>query len=236
MIYGLIICAGKQSRFKSDLPKALIRIDGQSLLQKNIEEMKSYCNKIAVICSTENESYFTDEEIKDAQKVTIVSGKGSGDAVWQALHRLDVKPCDTCFILWGDCLQRNAIYRKITESYRGIFLIPCTVEEKPYVQITETERGGAHASFSKFGEPIGSGFHDLSLFYGNALSIRDKLDTFHDKICDDQGNYKHKHGNEMEFLDIINETDILVDILVFENYKEFAFNTVEQLQQLLEKK
>lgn len=230
MIYGLIICAGKQSRFKSETPKALMDIDGKTLLQRNIEAMKPFCDMIYVVCSIENQHFFNVEN-----KIVINSGKGSGDAVWQALEKLDVKKGDSCFVLWGDSLQNSSIYRFLKNNYEGKAIIPCTYEEKPYVQIIQSGEDKITVKFSKFNEPITKGYHDLSVFYCNAFELQEKLREFRNRILDQNGNYQHKHNNEMEFLDVFNETNIKANLKEVKSYKDFSFNTVEQFKQLVEK-
>lgn len=233
MIYGLILCAGKQSRFKSETPKALVQFNGSTLLSQNIKAMRPFCDKIIVVCSVEKQSFFTKKILGDAIKMPIKSGKGSGDAVVQVLNKIDIKEGDSCFVLWGDCLQYRATYQKLYDEFSGTTLIPCKKEEKPYVQIIPDDKGGVKAYFSKFNEPISSGFHDLSLFYCNAFELKKCLNDFREKILDENGNYVHKHGNEMEFVDVFNETNIKAKVVEFKEYDEFAFNTVEQLKNIL---
>ena len=233
MIRGFIVCAGKQSRFKSKVPKALVNIRGKSLLLRNIEAI-SVCDEIYVICSTENESAFVPEELGAAKKIVITSGFGSGDAVWQVLRGIDVQKGDIGFILWGDSLQREEIINYLLDCYDGVSLIPCVVENNPYVCVSDNKKGGVNVYFSKFGETVSRGYHDLSLFCCDILALKIYLCEFHDAIYAPNGRYYHKHGNEMEFLDVINETNIKAKIIVFTDYREFAFNTVEQLNVLLE--
>ncbi len=230
MIYGLIICAGRQSRFKSETPKALMKIGDETILDRNIKAMSPFCDKVFVICSFQNEKYFDAED-----KIIIESGKGSGDAVWQALERIKPKTEDLCFVQWGDSLQRPEIFKILNKNFSGVNLVPCVYEEKPYVQIKQVENGKLNVSFSKFNEEINPGFHDLSVFYLKALDLLDNLRKFRNKILDNNGNYVHKHGNEMEFLDVFNETDIKADVCECDSYQDFSFNTVEQFYDLLKR-
>ncbi len=231
MTYGLIIAAGNQSRFKSETPKSLVDINGETLLQKNIRNMAPFCDKIYVVCSYNNEHFFTCEN-----KIVIESGKGSGDAVWQALEKLEIQQGDSCFILWGDCFQSKRIYETVkSEDDRVSALIPCVFEEKPYVQIIPQGKDKVSVHFSKFNESITSGFHDLSLFYCQAYELLNCLRMLRSKITDKYGNYIHKHGNEMEFLDVFNETPIRANCVEIEDYKDFSFNTVQQLAELIER-
>lgn len=230
MIYGLIICAGRQSRFKSETPKALVNLKGKTLLQRNIEAMEPFCDKVYVVCSIENQHFF-----KVENKIVISSGKGSGDAVWQALEKLNIKKGDSCFVLWGDSLQKTSIYKLLISNYEGKTVIPCVLEEKPYVQIKQNGEDTITVKFSKFNEPITKGYHDLSVFYCNAYDLLNNLREFRSKILDKDAKYKHKHNNEMEFLDVFNETNIKAELKEVEAYKDFSFNTIEQYEQLLER-
>lgn len=228
MVYGIIVSAGRQSRFKSDVPKALAVINGKTLLERNIESMSVVCDKVYVVCSYENESYFGVDD-----KIVINSGKGSGDAVWQALETLKCKRGDTCFIMWGDTLHGSEIFSQLQRVYNDVTLIPCVYDPKPYVQIMQNGADSVKVAFSKFGEEINEGYHDLSLFYGPAPVLLNYLREFRQSILQADGMYKHVHGNEMEFLDVFNETDIKAKIVDCNGYKDFSFNTKEQLQELI---
>ena len=58
--YGIILAAGKQSRFNDDIPKALAEGNGKILLQHNYETLKNQCEKIYVVTSLENNHFFKD--------------------------------------------------------------------------------------------------------------------------------------------------------------------------------
>ena len=132
-------------------------------------------------------------------------------------------------------MQRDSVFKALQQNYKGITLIPCKKEKNPYVQVKQIQNNRLNILFSKFNEPVCEGYHDLSVFCCNAKDLHKHINIFHDKITDLDGNYCHKHGNEMEFLDIFNETNIKAKILEFEKFEEFAFNTVEQFEDLLAK-
>ncbi len=230
MVCGLIVSAGKQSRFHSDIPKALAKIDGQSLWERNIAAMNSVCDKVFTVCSFDNQHYF---DTKD--KIVINSGKGSGDAVWQALEKIDCNKYDSCFIMWGDTLHSQDIFLQLSKSYCGVTIVPCVYEQKPYVQVLQSGERKLSVKFSKFNEDICAGFHDLSLFYAPTQVLLEKLRQFRRRLLQENGTYSHKHGNEMEFMDVFNETDIEAVILECKDYKDFSFNTLDELQSLQKK-
>ncbi len=229
MIYGLIISAGKQRRFEDDKPKALASItDNSTLLDYNIENMKTVCDQVYVVCSFENEHWFLPYE-----RIVIDSGKGCGDAVMQALKHIKLLPEDTVFIQWGDSLQPQEIFTFLASEYRGKFVIPCVFEEHPYVCVVP-DGETVNVYFSKYGEWEFPGYHDLSLFYGNAANLLFYLEVFSSQISVD-GCYCHKHGNEMQFLDVFNDTCMPAEVVVVKDYKGFAFNTQDEFKKCLNK-
>ena len=230
MIYGLIFTAGKQSRFDSETPKALMPYGNHTLLDINIANMSTVCDKTFVVCSHENHTWF-----ETYPHIEISSGRGCGDAVLTALSHLDLVDDDTVFIQWGDCLHTKDIYYTLKDVYKGQWLIPCVYEESPYVQIIPSINNKVTVNFSKYHESITSGFHDLSLFYGGAKLMREHLQCFADNISVD-GCYTHKHGNELQFLDVFNETDINASIVAIADYESFDFNTLEEFHVLMNNK
>ncbi len=226
MVYGLIISAGNQSRFESAVPKALMKYGNKTLLDENLHNMKQFCDEVFVVCSVTNHDWFTAYPL-----IIISSGKGCGDAVLQALQTLNIRDGDTVFIQWGDCLHTPIIYEKVLQSYCGRCVIPCIEEHTPYVQVLPESDNTVQILFSKYGEKTSHGYHDLSLFYGNAKSILTHLENFARNILVD-GKYIHKHGNELQFLDVFNETSLEANIIELIDYKTFSFNTLDEFKQL----
>jgi molybdopterin-guanine dinucleotide biosynthesis protein A len=235
MTYGFIISAGSQTRFKSETPKALVNINGETLLDRNIKAMFRYVDKVVLITSLDNYLLFPRSDNRIIN-IPIRSGQGCGDAVLKGIQNFVHDETDTCFIKWGDSLHdKEDIYQEMLSHYTGNFLIPAVYEEKPYVQIKKVDDNHVHVNFSKYDEVDGPGYHDLSIFYGNLLSTYNALLELASKFKKD-GAYKCEHGNELTFLDIFNYTNIPVSILDMKDYKDFSFNTVEQLKNLLGEK
>lgn len=237
MIYGFIIAAGNQTRFNSSVPKALSKVGDVSCLDININNLGYLCDTVFVVCSEENEEYF-----KNYDRIIVSSGLGCGDAVFQALKHFNVKYNDTCFIQWGDCISEFELYKKTKKCYdfyKNHFdvIVPCEFCKDPYVRIfTADEDSRVGVEFSKFGEVRSSGFHDLSVFYGNMQAIKFGCDAFYGKYFDSKMNkYEHKHGNEFNFLDMLNEGYATSTIYFTENkYKSYAFNTIEEYDNIKE--
>lgn len=231
MIYGLIISAGKETRFHDSKPKALSMIGNVCLLDHNIACLKNFCDKVVVVCNNENEQWFGKYE-----HIVITSGFGCGDAVLRALDEFSFDATDQVFVSWGDCVLSNKVLQNTKEKVgdKHCLGIPCAIEQKPYVRLVKHDnKGNVRVEFGKYGEVNGSGYHDFGVFYGYAKYIRFFLYVFHDKAFDcESGQYKHRHGNEMQFLDVCNETDIDVMLIPMNESKAQSFNTKYELKSI----
>ena len=105
MIYSFIMCAGKQRRFSSDLPKSLMPFNDSTILETNIKNSLQFCDKVVVVASYENYQYFEKYKSDNVDVIQIESGFGCGDAVYKALYYYLTSDEDTCFIMWGDSIQ-----------------------------------------------------------------------------------------------------------------------------------
>lgn len=231
MNIGLIIAAGKQSRFKQQLPKCLASINGTCILDTTIASMKQFFDDVIVVCSKENEHYF-----KNYKYISINSGLGSGDAILKAIQHLLLKHTitknDNVVIQWGDALVDIRLYHKLMLSNpNNECIIPCTIEDNPYVQLVDIN-GKVSVKFSKYNDKITSGYHDMCVFYSNILYLFNYLSEFYNKYFT-VDYYNHSHGNEFEFLDVFNDTDCKATILEVDNsYTTLSFNTIEELNNL----
>lgn len=235
MIYGLIIAAGKQTRFDSKKPKALVEYKGKPLLDHNIDNLSRFCNVVYVVCSRENSIWFN-----NYNKIVIDSGLGCGDAVWKALNCL--KPfglTDYAFIQWGDCFVDPDVYRCCIEESKSAtdaVIIPCQWEVNPYVCF-EQSSNLVNVKFSKYEETPNEGFHDLSLFYAPAFKLHDSLSQFQSEYYEDGFYNFPNHGNEFQFLDIFNCTLTSAKIvdLTDKHLHNFSFNTLDEYRLQVDK-
>lgn len=232
MIYGFIIAAGKQTRFKRKKPKALVDINGKSLLSINIEKMNKYCDNVYVVCSTENKDYFD-----GYRKIVIESGFGCGDAVLKTLDKFMLQPGDTCFIQWGDSIVDDSVYKSAIDNYKNCDVcIPCEYIKNPYVKIEYLDTNKLKVKYKKYNEIEDSsfGFHDLSIFYGDANIIKLHLSLLSYIINNKNENIKH--NKELEFLDIFECNTIKCRVINQKNLSNtFSFNSIEELNNKLSK-
>lgn len=226
MTVGLIISAGNQTRFNSEVPKALAKYKGKPLLEHNIENLKTVCDNIVVVVN-----YIKEPLYYSYNHVVIPSGSGCGDAVLKGLLEANIDANDTVIVQWGDTLHTPELYKQLVNTYNEHkkWIIPCVMEEHPYVQIVP-HVDSVRAMFSKYNDPISEGYHDLSVFCGNAGIMIEALQEFAHKHLSTSADhlYEHPHNNELQFLDVFNEMGVPAKILDMGSYKDFSFNTIEQ--------
>lgn len=231
MVYGLIIAAGNQTRFKSAKPKALVEIEGKCLLDINIDNLSRHCDKVYVVCSHSNKEWFANYET-----IVIDSGLGCGDAVYKAIATLRFSLFDKCIIQWGDSIQNNLIYTRMLSEHTDLdSVVPCIFEESPYVKL-EKSGDSLNVKYSKFDGKLEPGYHDCSVFLFNAIALKNKVYEFVNKyynIQKDRYEYENRKG-EFSFLDIFNEgmTALLLDIS--DEGKSYSFNTISQLNGIVD--
>lgn len=227
---GLIIAAGKQRRFKDSIPKALVEINGEPILKRNYSILKQYCNDVYVITSETNNYQFSN--LKQSIRIINIgeSGKGSGDAIFEAIKQLLIDKEETMVICWGDTILNENVFKYLPDTYDNNYVyIPATFEKKPYVQLKDNK-----VFFSKYKDKIDKeGYHDSCMFIGNVDLIYDACKKFRAKYYNFSTDlqYEHIHGNEFEFLDLFNDTDLKYKIIEIDyNDRNFSFNTKKEFE------
>lgn len=228
---GLIIAAGKQKRFNSNIPKALVEYEGEILVNRNINILNNYCDKTYVVVSNNNYSLFKEYIDEDNLLNIGESGKGSGDAIYEALKQLKLIDEDI-LICWGDTILNSELFKNIPENRdKYKVYIPATIEDSPYVQLKDNK-----VLFKKYNDNITRGYHDSSIFIGNASIIYIYCIIFRVKYLNSNLEYNHKHGNEFEFLDIFNDTTLDYQVVEIEKEDDnLSFNTLEELENIKER-
>ena len=219
---SIIIAAGKQSRFKSDVPKALAKLDNGEVLAVHNYNMLKRLGDVYIAVSDENKVYFK-EYFNDSTLICVGKpGYGSGDAVYKALGEL--MPNEHVVICWGDVYitERHLEVLSNSPKIKGI-TIPVREEINPYVCISKYR-----VLFSKYGDKMpAKGLHDLSMFIVDPFSITLFSKLFRTKFFKDDM-YCTEHGNEFEFLDLINFTPIDVELDIVDNIDDYSFNTLDE--------
>jgi NDP-sugar pyrophosphorylase family protein len=227
---GIILAAGKQTRLKSttmaDFPKALYPYKDKVILDINYETLSRFCKDVYIVVSYYNYKYFEEYDngkYKD-RLIRIHSGFGCGDAVYKVLNSIREFDYKSCFLIWGDSIQNNnEIFEKtlcrFNYSSHNELIIPVVFEQSPYVLFLTENKKIIKVNFSKKGDDIFPGFHDLSVFSFDIKYLYGYLDEL----------MKNKKENdEVAFLDIINKTKIESEIVEIDNISAKSFNTMEE--------
>lgn len=222
---GIILCAGLQNRFESQVPKALMTFKDKTIIEYNIETMSQFVDKIIVVPNFENNFLFTFlKNNYDIEIVPISGGGGCGFAVLQILQ----KYTDDILLIWGDSIQTQKIlYEKTIEQYNNEFTLPLIYERSPYVKFELSENDIIQkVQFSKYETMSDSGFHDFSLFLFNATIIKSYLEK------------TTKRNDELIFLDLFNMNFPIngKGIIINENevkFKNNSFNTLKEYNKFL---
>lgn len=171
---GLLLCAGKQLRFHSKLPKALqpFFLDGPCALDFALEAFRRNCEEVFVVVNSSCDSKPFLRRIASESNVhllPVASGRGDAHAIYEAFHQLGGRRGSSALVGWGDAVFHD--FRFISQIASDLdtsdLLIPVVFEQRPYVKIVfdEITGGVIQVQQSKFGQwDELPGWHDLSCF------------------------------------------------------------------------
>lgn len=237
---GLILAAGNQNRFNSDIPKALVKYKDWTVLDENINNMKEYVDKIYVICSNNNITYFNDRKYPNKVKlINISSGLGCGHGVMKALQEIKKYEKDfNAILIWGDSLQEKETIKTCISNYKKSFIVPVVLEHKPYVQFKiDNVNTILSVNFSKFNDEIDDyGYHDLSIFMFSSKDILEKLNVMHTKYWNKDKKIYNTNSKELTFLNLFNEFKYFGKVIIMDNIKAKSYNTLEEYWRFLGEK
>jgi molybdopterin-guanine dinucleotide biosynthesis protein A len=231
MIPAIILCGGKQSRFESPVPKSLMRkADGKTYLSHNAKILMEFTDKIYVVSSEENNHFFN-QEINliqgNIELVSIKSGGGCGNGVYQVLKKISEKSLHT-ILLWGDAVILDEDLPELCfEAYNDYFLMPVVYKKNPYVIIQTSDYRISGVKFSKYNEiETGeSGYHDQCFFLFNSGYILNFLDTM---IKNKARIKKSDRNGETLFLDIFNNFETMAISLKLNDREVISYNTMDE--------
>ena len=134
----VLLCAGKSSRLKFNLPKVILPINGKTLLQRSLYSLgKLSPSKTIIVAGFKKELVINLSKTLNYKNLNFVVQKeqlGTGDAVKKAASSLDNKSIalimngDTPFVDEGTINQALSQYRKT----KSVFTIATTKPSSPF--------------------------------------------------------------------------------------------------------
>lgn len=233
---GLIIAAGKQTRFKSEIPKALQKLNNEeTILDHNINVLNQVCNTVYVVNSFYNKKWF-----KSYNQITINSGLGSGHAIGEAIKTLKTDLNESVIIIWGDSIQDKDLCEEMIKHYKSNYcdkdvemLVPTEKINNPYTHFEVDNRDYIQkVLFKKYEAVPDFGNHDLSIFLiPNIGKLCKYINEYNNKFFR-VNKYTNKDNGEFEFLDLFNYTKINGQIYE-SGCKSQSFNTIDEYNKLI---
>jgi len=183
----IIPCAGKANRMgKIDLPKSLYPIKGKPALVHLLFTLNKHFDYFYIPISDkkdEEEKYreFIPPEL--LEKITFIpslSGGGDGQAVLDALNKIEVHEDNYLMVCWGDTFIPDSFslndLLKVIKDENEDLLIPTTQIKNPYVCYFKNENNFlTSVEFSKEGYIYDEGLTDMSIFFIKSKSIKENL-------------------------------------------------------------
>lgn len=240
-----IIAAGKGSRMKINLPKALVPITDEPCLTTTLQQIGSKFEKVVIVTNIDIQktwaSYFKETGTKypglldNVSNMPISSGLGDGHAVLKALQQLPGPnhADDEIVVAWGDIFFANPGIIDELLSASSIYhsgFIPAIKEDNPYVTLLVDDFMRCRsADFSKYGENHEHGFHDQSVFKFKQTVIKSALTSLHNSLWKN-GRYMTQ-GGELSLLHAFHYLyNSGTPLKVYQtDYPTMSFNTPEEV-------
>ena len=124
-IDAIIPCAGNSKRMNVNLPKALLKVNGESSLNHQLKLLDKFINFFYIIINqniNEREKYIKKIDKKFLKRIIFIQSKaGSGDgmAILNALEYMNdnKKNKNNIFICWGDIYFKNDKVLNLLRDY-----------------------------------------------------------------------------------------------------------------------
>jgi choline kinase len=162
----MIIVAGGTNNRMNNIPKLLMDIRGQTLLDYITNVSQKYINNIYILTNT----LYYDLYDKNNNKYNVILCKGLStdipngnlETIHSGLEQIKDKCSDQVILMWSDCIPNENIVSEMS-FIQSPFLIPCRFEADPYAYLVLKDNTISRIAFKK-NEPINYGLHDMSIF------------------------------------------------------------------------
>jgi choline kinase len=240
-----IIAAGKGSRMKTNVPKALVPITDEPCLTTTLQQVAHRFSTVHLVTNKmvqdQWEAYLDDladkypELAEIVVNVTINSGLGDGHATLIGINEaaeMCTLSSNEVVVVWGDVFFPNSeiMDELLSHELQGSGLLPAVREDNPYVSLLVDEQMACiSADFSKYGETHPTGFHDQSVFRFNLSHLITSLNALHAAFWKN-GRYITP-GGELSLLYTFHHLyNTEYPCYVYEtDYPTMSFNTIEEV-------
>jgi hypothetical protein len=160
----MIIVAGGTNNRMNNIPKLLMDIQGQTLLDYITNVSQKYINNIYIFT---NNLYY-DLYDKDKYNVILCKGQcsdipnGNLETIYYGLQQIKAKCSNQVILMWSDCIPNQNIVSELS-FIQSPFFIPCCYEADPYAYLVLKDDTISRIAFKR-DEPINYGLHDMSIF------------------------------------------------------------------------
>jgi molybdopterin-guanine dinucleotide biosynthesis protein A len=205
MFSVIIPAAGRGTRMKQDVPKALTPFMGTTFLGWQLQKVKSVAEKIYVVVSAEHFELFAHYRSLHNLTFEIVvqgSGKGSYFAVKTAVKSIQTRYVVVC---WVDQvgISESLILRACNSvQIKGVdAIIPLVHKNHPYVKIHRSDVGKLMRwEYRREGDNPSPGFSDVGLFVLNTKKLIKATNSL-----SDEAKMASPVTQELNFLDFLCE-------------------------------
>ncbi len=241
-IDAIIPCAGRNERMNTKLPKALLKINKESVINNQIRSLSNYIRNFFIIINEnkdEKNKFLKRIDKKYHKKLFFIKSKpGSGDgmALLDGLLHINnnYNYTGNIFVCWGDIYFEN---KKIIQLFKNYYnnkilissiLIPLKYKKNPYVAFLIDKKNKINnVLFQRRNQFVDYGYQDLGFFIINNKKIMNILKYMKKNI---------KKNHELNFLDsvkILYKKKFYVKPF-FLNFdpKTYSFNKLNELKSL----
>lgn len=238
---GIILAAGKQSRFNGNGQKALQTRKKQTILDINIKSLLKVCNRVCIVFN----EYSDIEYMKIIKKydhvhpIIIDDPRGTGDTLYKTIYAINkifkIDNNDFGLLIWGDSIHISEdLFRQSINNIKNIndIIVPGEKQKHPYTGfLVNKNLNILNVLFSKRGDNtnIKGIYHDFSTFVFELNHTQKILSQF----------ISENKYDDFDFLDIFNIKTLNVNgrILPISNLSSNnSYNTIEEFNNLIKNK
>ena len=181
----IIPAAGDATRMKSQIPKALTLIDGQSILARILKRYESFIEDVIVVIRPDHQELF-DNCLKNFDfPVKLLFQKNANGTADVVNIALSAAKSEVAIVIWGDhigsvFMPDNIISEGMSFAEEVIAAFPVIYKENPYVYFKFSEAMSLQSFHEtrKSDPVVAFGWNDCGVFFLNRKKISEPLNEF----------------------------------------------------------